>query len=52
MYFNNIGLTVDEIENYESNSSLPWLYNEHMYQVMKALAKLAGIMLYVFLADR
>lgn len=44
-------LTEDEVKQYDQISVLPWLYAEHMYAGMKAMAKLAAIMLYIFLAD-
>ena len=46
------GFTPEEVRRYEETSSLPWLYTEQMYVGMKAMAKMGGIMLYVFLADR
>lgn len=47
-----LDLTEDEVKQYDQISVLPWLYAEHMYAGMKAMAKLAAIMLYIFLADR
>ncbi|XP_065651568.1 N-acetylneuraminate 9-O-acetyltransferase isoform X3 [Hydra vulgaris] len=45
------GLTAEEVKGYDSFSTAPWLYSEKMYIVIKNMAKLSGIMLYIFLAD-
>ena len=47
-----LGLTAEEVKGYDSFSTAPWLYSDKMYIVMKNLAKLSVIMLYIFLADR
>ena len=35
-----------------SSSSLQWVFSDHMYPVMKSLAKLGVIMFYFYLCDR
>lgn len=41
----------DEEAGYAAIANM-WLFNERLYIVIKSLAKLAAIMLYIFLADR
>lgn len=41
-----------ELKRYVAKSALPWIYSDHMYAGMHAMAKLSFIVLYIFLADR
>ena len=45
-------MSSSETEQYDSTSMFPWLYGEHMYNGVKSMAKMAFIILYMFLADR
>eukprot|EP00111_Clytia_hemisphaerica_P019228 TCONS_00056781-protein len=44
-------LSSSELERYDASSMFPWMHSEHMYTGIKAMAKLAFIILYIFLAD-
>jgi len=42
---------IEEADVSKNESMLSWLYNDRIYGNIKAMAKLAAIMLYIFLAD-